>query len=117
MNFGEPKLVFEPGTVSAEKLARLNAHIESRVISKVLELAEPESVLSFYLEELPHGGHRPEMYLCLKAWMNRTLDLDKDFEHAISLLSHVQFIQELGIFYEHLKNSTEARNLIAGDGV
>ena len=117
LNFSEPDLVFAPEAVSAEKLARLSTHIEKRVVGKVIELAEPENVLSFYLEELPYGGHRPEMYLCLKAWMNRTLDLDDELEHATSLLSNEQFIQGLRVFYDQLKNSPAAKKLITGDGV
>mmetsp|Transcript_22522 Transcript_22522/g.36494 ORF Transcript_22522/g.36494 Transcript_22522/m.36494 type:complete len:122 (-) Transcript_22522:646-1011(-) len=117
INFCEPDLVFAAEAVSAEKLAKISAHIESRVLGKVLELAEPENVLQFYLEELPNGGHGPEMYLCLQAWMNRSLDLDEKLEHATSMLSHEQFIKGLRVFYDQLKNSAIAKELIKEEGV
>ena len=117
INFSEPNLVFEPKVVSAEKIARMSDHIERHVVGKVLELAEPENILRDYLEELPYGGHCPEMYICLKAWMNRTLDLDCELKQAISLLSHEQFIQGLRVFYDQLRSSTVAKNLISGNRV
>lgn len=83
----------------------------------MLELAKPENILKFYLEKLPHGGQRPEMYLCLKAWMNRTLKLDDELQYVISLLDHDEFMDGLNTFYAQLKNSTHAQNLIAGDVV
>lgn len=114
INFSEPNLVFTPDFVKTENLARLNTHIEERVIEKVLELSDPANISSFYLEELPFGGHRPEMHLCIKAWMKRTLMLDDEFEHALSLLSHGEFIDSLHAFYIQLKSSPVARSLISG---
>lgn len=115
LNFSDPDLLFVPELVSDESLARLSTHVEERVINKVLKLAEPTNVASFYLEEIPYGGHRPEMYLCLMAWMKRTLKLDEEFEHAISLLDHDQFIDSLSTFYARLKDSPLAQRLISGE--
>ncbi|MDX8352306.1 hypothetical protein [Cognatiyoonia sp. IB215182] len=117
VNFSEPDLVFAPEFVSAEKLARLSTHIRHRVIEKVLELADPEDISSFYLEQLPHGGHRPEMYLCVRAWMNRTLKLDDEFEQALLMLNKNEFIESLTAFYTQLKNSAIARTLISSSEV
>ncbi|MEP5633021.1 MAG: hypothetical protein ABJP79_14155 [Tateyamaria sp.] len=113
LNFSEPALVFKPQIVSDENLDRLSRHVKQRVIKKVLELAETADVVSFYLEELPYGGHRPEMYLCLMAWTKRTLKLDDEFDRAISLLNHAQFIDGLNVFYQQLKDSTVANSLIS----
>ena len=113
MNFVEPNLIFAPDFINTESLARLNAHIEARVINKVLELSDPTNISNLYLEELPFGGHRPEMYLCIKAWMKRTLLLDDEYEHALSLLTHNEFKENLHVFYMQLKNSAIAHRLIS----
>ena len=113
INFSESDLDFAPEAVSSEKLARLRKHIETRVVGKVLEMAEPEEILDLYLSEIPAGGHRAEKYLCLKAWTKRTLELDEEFEHSSSLLNHDEFIQGFEVFYAQLKRSEVAQRLIS----
>lgn len=112
INFGEPKLIFEPNSLNRDNFTRLSAHVEWRVLGKVLEMAEPKNALQATLDELPSGGHRPKIFLSIKAWINRTLELDDEFNQAISLLDHDHFIQSLTRFYDQLKQSDVAHELI-----
>ena len=110
-NVGEPQLSFHPAIGQKSGLERLAAFVKRHAIPKVLELADERSIENFYLEEAPRGGHRPEMYLAIKAWQTRSVLLDKDFTLMCSVVNRPEVVDSLTEFYRRLKAAANAIGL------
>lgn len=112
INLGAPELIFVPGDHHSPQLLRLHGQIRENVISKVLELANEAAILEHYRDDVPFGGHRPEMYLAIKTWQTRSILLDNEFDWVCSILTHQEFIDSVTAFYDRLRGSPEVAALL-----
>lgn len=112
INLGEPDLVFVPNAQHAAQLMTLRSLVRKHVLPKVADLANETSVTAFYHEQIPFGGHRPEMYLSIRAWQTRSTKLDDEFDQICSRLNHQEFIDGVTKFYDRLRCSQEVAALI-----
>lgn len=112
INLGEPDLVFAPNAEPAAQITRLRNLVGKHVLPKVIDLANETSITAFYHEEIPSGGHRPEVYLSIRAWQTRSTMLDDEFDQVCSRLNHPVFIESVTKFYDRLRCSREVAALL-----